>query len=126
MTKKTKPKNEKNETKEIHSDPTLITPDPIVIPDEDDTEHEFCDILDPNMWEFLHVALNHVQSYQITRNIRRMINGYYADFCSGKPFNSNPLFDLLSEKTDTKKLAFRRSMATKLDEYLLAKKKRRK
>jgi hypothetical protein len=121
MTKKAKQKNEmaKNEINEIK-------PDPIVMGETNEIEPDHIeDIMEYSLYEALHVAMTHAQTYMITRDIMRMINSYYRAFCSEKPFDTNPLFDLLTQQTDPKKSSFRRAMAQKLDQYVLANKKQR-
>jgi hypothetical protein len=121
MTKKAKQKNEmaKNEIKEIKPDPIVMGKANEIEPDQID------DIMEYGLYEALHVAMTQAQTYRITRDIIRMINSYYVAFCSETPFDANPLFDLLTQQTDPKKSSFRRAMAQKLDQYVLANKKQR-
>jgi hypothetical protein len=138
MTKKAKQKNEmaKNETKEIK-------PDPIIIHKEsDDSDEE--SLLVPRaskfidktghpseewvrMNEILYIALDYADSMPFRNDILKQIRRCYRAFSSGKAFNTDFIFDMLSKvDLDPNLTSFRRLMGEKLDEYLLAKKSTRK
>jgi hypothetical protein len=137
MTKDKKTKDKKDaQIKDIKPDPIIIHEESEDLDEESLLEPRASKFIDKTghpseewvrMNEILYTALDYADSMPFRNDILKQIRRCYRAFSSGKAFNADAIFDILSKvDLDPKLTSFRRLMGEKLDEYLLAKKSARK